>query len=187
MIALTFDDGPNQPFTGQILDVLRDFGVKATFFALGKWVPKAPEIVKRAASEGHEIGNHSYFHPTFNSLSESEGISEITACYQALKDAEIASPTLFRAPFGNIPQWMSPKSSVSWDIHGNDWVTQEPDAIVKPIFDYLDAHEHGIVLLHDGYYREFGFDRSGTAEAARRILERYPRERFCTVSQLLAA
>lgn len=184
MINLTYDDGPNPPYTGQILDVLREFGVKATFFVLGKWANCTPDTVSRIRQDGHTVGNHGFSHVSFALLSEEDAKYDLQAGSGAIFDAwdtrgAVNQP--IRVPFGNIPTWMNPQDSVPWDVHGSDWETQDPDAICKPIFAYLDTHKDAIVLLHDGYYKQFGFDRSGTVAATRKILERYPRERFATV------
>ncbi len=62
IIALTFDDGPHPKYTTEILDLLNEYNIKATFFVLGKFAEQYPEIIKRQAKEGHEIGNHTYSH-----------------------------------------------------------------------------------------------------------------------------
>ena len=193
MIALTFDDGPNEPYTRQILDVLAEYGAKATFFVIGKWVRKAPEIVREIASAGHEVGNHSETHPQMGQLSQDECLAEWGACDRALLDAFSYNPYQqlrqqlrlgpHRCPFGDVPAHHPLGWHTSWDIHGGDWAAESVESITEPIFKYLDAHKGGIVLLHDGYYKEFGADRSKTVEATRRILERYKGEKFVTIEE----
>lgn len=183
MIALTFDDGPNEPYTRQILEVLAEYGAKATFFVIGKWAIRFPEIVKETADAGHEIGNHTFLHPQMSQISQKLAEQEIGACDLVLSQHGI-NAKVFRAPFGDVPGWMSGEHIQGWHVHGHDWAADSVEEITAPIFAYLDEHKSGIVLLHDGFYREFGADRSKTVEATRRILERYKDQKFVTVSEL---
>ena len=183
MIALTFDDGPNDPYTRQILDVLAEYGAKATFFVIGKWVRQSPEIVREVAAAGHEIGNHTETHP-----SGDYGDAEFLLCDEAIENCGLKAPDCARAPFGKSDAYRGHTFGVpfyGWDVHGGDWSADSVEAITEPIFAYLDAHKSGIVLLHDGYYKEFGADRSKTVEATRRILERYKSEKFVTIGEYL--
>ena len=178
MIALTFDDGPNEPCTRQILDVLGEYGAKATFFVIGKWVRQSPEIVREVSAAGHEIGNHTDTHEPMPSG------EDISRCADSVLSAICDFPKSFRAPYGAVTtefaDWHTP-----WDVHGGDWDADSVEAITEPIFKYLDEHRKGIVLLHDGYYKEFGADRSKTVEATRRILERYKCEKFVTIGEYM--
>jgi len=191
MIALTFDDGPNEPYTRQILDVLAEYGAKATFFVIGKWVRQSPEIVREVADAGHEVGNHTETHPSVASLDFNGLAKELQPCAYAIAEALNwkSHSRLFRHPFGQESQlsrssaWCLGCDVVRWDIHGSDWVADSVESITEPIFKYLDEHGKGIVLLHDGYYKEFGADRSKTVEATRRILERYKGEKFVTIEE----
>lgn len=182
MIALTFDDGPNEPYTRQILEVLAEYGARATFFVIGKWVRQAPEVVREIAAAGHQIGNHTETHPQMSSLPLRYAILDGMDCTAAIYQCMVR-PSGFRAPFGDIPKDF-PIKHTHWDIHGSDWAAEFVESITEPIFSYLDEHKGGIVLLHDGYYKEFGADRSKTVEATRRILERYKGQKFVTVSEL---
>lgn len=181
MIALTFDDGPNEPYTRQILEVLSEYRARATFFVIGKWVRKAPEIVREIAAAGHQVGNHT---DTHDSKPESY-LAEISDGAETLWSLglDVPLPYPFRPPFGNAAIYPGIISTL-WDIHGHDWAADSVEEITKPIFAYLDEHKSGIVLLHDGFYKEFGADRSKTVEATRRILERYKNHKFVTVSEL---
>src|SRR5690349_2553137 len=86
-IALTFDDGPNDPHTLHLLEVLAKHNVVATFFMIGRYVRQRPDIVARVASQGHMIGNHTFTHPLLTMKSSARIREEIFQCRQALSDA----------------------------------------------------------------------------------------------------
>lgn len=183
MIALTFDDGPNEPYTRQILDVLGEYGAKATFFVIGKWVRKFPAGVRDIAAAGHSVGNHTETHPQLSALEVDARWDDVMQCDETLAEMGLHTE-LFRAPFGDCSEVMK-EIHTGWDVHGGDWAADSVEAITGPIFAYLNAHKSGIVLLHDGCYKEFGADRSKTVEATRRILERYKGEKFVTIGEYL--
>ncbi len=91
-LALTFDDGPNEPYTAQLLDILAKHAVPATFFLIGKYVQNAPDLVRRIAAEGHEIGNHTFAHPNLAIHSQERLFRELMQCEFALDAAGIRSP-----------------------------------------------------------------------------------------------
>src|SRR5207247_5030405 len=101
-IAMTFDDGPSATLTPQLLDLLAARHIKATFFVIGENVAEHPEIVERAAREGHEIGNHSWSHPNFGKMSEESVRSQLRRTDDAIKNATGKRPTLVRPPYGSI-------------------------------------------------------------------------------------
>ena len=185
MIALSYDDGPNEPYTRQILDVLAEYGAKATFFVIGKWVRQSPEIVREVADAGHEVGTHTETHPNLAQMDRVEAFSDARRGQQSVRWAlgDDSIEPYFRCPFGARPEGPLSFNHTGWDIHGGDWAAESVEAITEPIFKYLDEHGNGIVLLHDGYYKEFGADRSKTVEATRRILERYKGEKFVTIEE----
>src|SRR5437763_11631831 len=90
-LALTYDDGPNDPDTPLLLDVLDSHQVKATFFLIGKYVEQRPDLVRGIAERGHEIGNHTYSHPNLSFVSESREIEELSHCQAELLKAGIRS------------------------------------------------------------------------------------------------
>ena len=190
-IALTFDDGPNDPHTLRLLDALAEHNARATFFLIGKYVRRRPDIARAIQAAGHEIGNHTYSHPNLIFVSGARLRQELTDCGQALEDALGRSATLFRPPFGGrrpnvlrIARSLGLKT-VMWSITGYDWNAQSPDFIVDKIDPKLgQARRAEIVLLHDGSHLGFGTDRSHTIEATRLLLERYAAQRFVGVSQL---
>src|SRR5438094_1017312 len=109
-IAMTFDDGPSAVLTPKLLDVLAARRIKATFFVLGENVAEHPEIVARAAREGHQIASHSWSHPNFAKMSLESIRSQLQRTDDAIKNATGNSRTLFRPPYGSITprekQWM---------------------------------------------------------------------------------
>jgi peptidoglycan/xylan/chitin deacetylase (PgdA/CDA1 family) len=101
-IALTFDDGPNPRRTPELLDLLKSLGVHGTFFFVGKQAALYPDIVRRAASEGHEVGNHTWDHPNLSKLSASDTMRELASTNRLLTDLTGTPPRFFRPPGGNI-------------------------------------------------------------------------------------
>src|SRR3984893_6484311 len=101
-IAMTFDDGPSDKLTPKLLNLLAAHHIKATFFVIGQNVVEHPEIVRRAAREGHEIGNHSWSHANFGKISDESARRELQKTDDAIKDAAGVQPTLFRPPYGSL-------------------------------------------------------------------------------------
>src|SRR5437868_8457195 len=101
-IAMTFDDGPSATLTPKLLDLLAAHHIKATFFVIGENVAEHPEIVERAAREGHEIGNHSWSHPNFGKMSDEGVRGQVQRTDDAIKEATGTRPILLRPPYGSI-------------------------------------------------------------------------------------
>jgi peptidoglycan/xylan/chitin deacetylase (PgdA/CDA1 family) len=152
-VALTFDDGPAAVFTEQVLDVLRDRKVKATFFLCGKNVERYPEIARRIKAEGHAIGNHTYSHPFLYFRSRSFMGDEIDRAQDAIARVTGERPALFRPPYG--ARWLGiydvlrdrHLTLVNWSDTGYDW-KYGSDRIVSEALDHLGPGS--IILLHDG-------------------------------------
>ena len=100
MVALTFDDGPSPKFTPVVLEILKEYDAKATFFLIGKNVRKYPELSRKILSEGHEIGNHTYTHSPINSMLPPIIRSEIEKCRKTIFEATGVSTKYFRPPYG---------------------------------------------------------------------------------------
>ena len=189
-IALTYDDGPNDPHTQRLLDVLALHNAKATFFLIGKYVRQRPEIARAVAAAGHEIGNHTYTHPNLIFVSQRQLRQELENCRKAIEDALGKSPTIFRPPFGGRrPGVLSTAramglQTIMWSITGYDWNAQSPESILNKVTPSLKSNRGEIVLLHDGGHLAFGADRVHTVEATLRLLERNPGRRFVSVSEL---
>jgi peptidoglycan/xylan/chitin deacetylase (PgdA/CDA1 family) len=192
-MALTFDDGPNDPHTMHLLDVLTKHNAKATFFLIGKYVRQRPEIARAILTAGHEIGNHTYSHPNLVLVSAARLRLELEDCQKSLEDALGIKTTLFRPPFGGrrpnvlrIARNMG-MSPVMWSVTAYDWSATSAEVIVGNVTRQLDARgkpQGEIVLLHDGGHLAFGTYRGFTIEATRRLLERYQKKEFVTVSGL---
>src|SRR5205814_9687938 len=101
-IALTFDDGPNEKLTPRLLDLLAQHRIHATFFVIGENVAQHPEILQRAAREGHEIGNHSWSHPNLAKMSDDGVRSQIKRTEEAISGAIGSRPILLRPPYGSL-------------------------------------------------------------------------------------
>jgi len=152
-IFLTFDDGPSNPWTPQILDILKDFQIKATFFVCGKNIERYPKIAKRIVNEGHAIGNHSYYHSKIRSstpllLKDVEKTSEVI-----LKITSTRSK-IFRPPWGIVTPWLkryllkNGLKLILWDIEAHDWKQPQAKIISQRILS--KAKSNSIILLHDG-------------------------------------
>jgi len=188
-LALTFDDGPHEIYTPQILDLLAEHDAKATFFVVGHHVERQPELVQRTLAEGHEVGNHSGTHRRMVLRSPSWVRGEIEYTDDLLRDLGVPEPIHFRAPFGKklwvLPWvlWRMDKVDILFDVipEPADYLHGDPELIAADI--RRKARPGSIVVLHDG-----GGDRPETVEATRQVLETMGGEgwRFVTVSQLLA-
>lgn len=191
LIALTFDDGPDEDFSPQILDILKKYDAKATFFVVGEKVGWHPEIVKRAYSEGHEIGNHTFSHINVEKNSEYEVKNEIEKTQRIIKDTIGIEPVLFRPPYRAISKSMLDiiKSNnmkvVLWsDLDARDWSNPGVYNIVKTIEE--KANSGSIVLLHD--YNSIRNNKSQTIQALEQIIPEMKKRgyKFVTVSEIIS-
>ncbi|MEV3978927.1 polysaccharide deacetylase family protein [Nonomuraea sp. NPDC049758] len=151
-IALTFDDGPGQ-YAGTLLDTLKKYGAKATFFLEGQYVNSRPAFVKRMVAEGHEVGNHSYKHPDFTKIDAGVIRSEIKKTQDAVKKAAGVEPKLLRPPYGLADIQVSDVATefgmpmILWTAGSHDWDTRNVEAIKKKTLEV--AERDGIILMHD--------------------------------------
>jgi len=190
-IALTFDDGPNDPHTLRLLDVLAKHNARATFFLIGKYVRQRPDIARAIQAAGHEIGNHTYSHPNLIFVSGARLRQELRDCGKALEDALGTTVSLFRPPFGgrrpNVLRTARALGlkTVMWSLAGNDWKAKSSEFILEKIAPEVGQLRRAeIVLLHDGSHLGFGMDRSHTVEATQRLLERFKNQCFVGISSL---
>lgn len=155
-IALTFDDGPDQSSTTEILDLLEQYGAKATFFVVGNKVKSNPELLRREYNEGHEIGNHTYKHLFLKRQVSLDVIQEeIERTATEIMNITGQSPTLFRPPGGEFTddsvqliQQLGYKTVLwSWHQDTNDWRHPGTQKIVNKVL--TNARNGDIVLMHD--------------------------------------
>lgn len=186
-VALTFDDGPHPRYTPRVLDILKEYGVHATFFCVGTNVETYPAIVKRAVAEGHEIGNHTYNHYHVAKLDDMALYEDIAACGDAIARITGTHPKLFRPPEGVCSEAVKSYCAsegmaiVMWSVDTRDWAhTPVPDMYQNV---RKNVKNGSIILMHD-----FIGKNSPTPEALRRIIPMLLElgYEFVTVSQLLA-
>lgn len=172
-VTLTFDDGPAEPYTSQILDILRAHDVKATFFVCGSAAERHPALVRRIAAEGHEIGNHTYSHPSLHLRSRAAIAAEVDAAQDALERILGRRPTLFRPPFGVrwFPLWSVLKERglvmMLWTDRGYDGRLDAPGIAAATL---KRLRPGSIILLHDGDEAALKSDRSATVGALPAII-----------------
>ena len=150
VVALTFDDGPNPATTNQALDTLSKYGIKATFFVLGKNVSGNEEILKRMKSDGHVIGNHSWSHPILSQLSLDEAKKQITDTEDVLTKVLGSSSKLMRPPYGAITDDIRNSldlSFIMWDVDSLDWKNKNEASILTEI--QREVKNGSIILMHD--------------------------------------
>jgi len=194
-IALTYDDGPNDPHTLELLEVLAKHDVKATFFMIGQFVRQRPEIARAVAAAGHEIGNHTFTHPLLIFASAGRTGAEIADCRRALEDTIGEPPKLFRPPFGGRrPGTLRIAgefglSPVMWNVTGYDWSAPPAAVIEARVARQVHADGGDVVLLHDGGHRGMGADRAQTVIATGKLIRRYKDQgfRFVTVPEMMSA
>ncbi|WP_141506288.1 polysaccharide deacetylase family protein [Paenibacillus luteus] len=152
LIALTFDDGPDKNYTSDILDILKDKDVKATFFVVGQQVTKNPKVLQRIVDEGHAIGNHTYNHKDLSKLNKQQIIEEVKTADAAIKKAVGFTPVMFRAPYGAVSDTLKVllkagnRDMVGWNIDTRDWAGTSVAGIRKMI--KKEAKPGGIILMH---------------------------------------
>ncbi len=174
--VLTFDDGPAPPFTEQILDILAENKISATFFLCGKNVERHPEIARRIVREGHTIGNHTYSHPFLFPRSRKFIAQEIDRTQEAIERVTGVRPTLFRPPYGGRWFGLMPilrkrgLKLVMWSVAGFDW-KYRTQAIIR--ITTRKMHHGAVILLHDGHEQPppGGIDQSSTVQALPAIIE----------------
>ena len=152
-IALTFDDGPHPEYTAEILDILAEYGIHATFFVIGSNVDQYPELLERELSEGHEIGNHTDTHPHLRGINGALLFDEVEKCENAIKSVTGVTPTLFRPPEGVIEDSVKVMaqeknySLILWDVDTRDWAGRSSADIVKNVTENVSSGD--IILMHD--------------------------------------
>lgn len=179
-IALTFDDGPHEVYTGQLLDGLKERGVQVTFFLIGQNIEGKEDVVKRMKAEGHLIGNHTYHHVNLKEISEKKAEEEVQMTCNKIYDTAGICISFVRPPFGEWKKNLDfdiTMIPVSWNVDSLDWTTENVDKTVKRVVK--DVEEGDIILMHDIY--------ASSVEAALRIVDILQEKgyEFVTVDELL--
>lgn len=184
VVAMTFDDGPHPKLTPLLLDMLKARGLRATFYLIGNRVVTWPDIVRRIADEGHEIGNHSWSHPNLSRRSDASVINEIDRTSDAIFKVTGRPPVTFRPPYGaftrrqrlmlyearNLP-------TILWSVDPQDW--RRPGASVVASRILKGSRPGSIILSHD--------IQSGTVKAMPQTFDGLTDRglKFGTVSQIM--
>jgi cellulose synthase/poly-beta-1,6-N-acetylglucosamine synthase-like glycosyltransferase/peptidoglycan/xylan/chitin deacetylase (PgdA/CDA1 family)/spore germination protein YaaH len=195
-IALTFDDGPNNQYTVQILEILKEKGIKATFFVVGAEIENHPNVLRRVVEEGHEVGNHTFTHPDISKVSEEQLRLELNATQKLAESIIGRNLILFRAPYGRDVEPRTYKEikpletvnelgyySVIMKIDPKDYDPKKPaDEIALTTLEHIDQGLGNVILLHDG-----GGNRSNTVEALPEIIDDLQKSgyEFVLVSELM--
>ena len=192
-VALTFDDGPNDAATPQLLDVLARHGVRATFFNMGNFARERPEIVRQVAAAGHLVGNHSMSHPRLSTEPAARLRQELRDCNALLEDITGQAVIFFRPPFGARRRMVMRVgrelglTPVLWNVTGYDWNPIGVEGILSNLENGIAQNRRdgrgSNLLLHDGGHRGMGAARMDTVRAVDRLLtaRRGAAMRFVTV------
>lgn len=179
-VSLTFDDGPNRKYTPLLLEGLKERGIPATFFLMGKNIQGNEDLVKQIQEDGHLIGNHTYNHVQLNKVSERTAKEEIEKTSNEIFEITGVYPSYIRPPFGawrkdlELSVTMFP---VFWDIDTLDWKTRDPDGVLRIV--EKEVRDGSIILMHDGFQT--------SVDAALRIADELSEKGydFVTVDRLL--
>lgn len=184
-IAITFDDGPHPTLTPQLLDMLAQRHIHATFFIVGQMAKEHPEILQRALREGHEIANHSFTHPNLAKMSDDGVRRELNGTKDVITNAVNRPVTLMRPPYGSLSnaqrKWVHEDLGykiILWDVDPLDWKRPGSEAVTRRILE--GTHRGSIILAHDIH--------PGTVQAMPATLDGLLAKgfKFVTVSELLA-
>jgi peptidoglycan-N-acetylglucosamine deacetylase len=190
-LALTFDDGPNDPHTLKLLEVLASHNVRATFFLIGRYVRQRPDLVRDLVKARHIIGNHTFTHPLLIFQSEAEIRKQLSDCSAALNDVIGGHSNLFRPPFGGrrpavlrIARELA-LEPVMWNVTGYDWNAPPAAEIEAKLTQQIRGGD--VILLHDGGHKQMGADRSQTVIAVDHLIARYRNEgyEFVTIPEMV--
>lgn len=179
-VALTFDDGPSSRYTPELLDGLKERGVKASFFLVGKNIEENSDLIRRMEAEGHLIGNHTYNHVQLDKISDASAREEILKTNNAIYEATGRYPQYMRPPYGAWKKNMEicvEMLPVFWTIDTLDWKTQNVQAVCQVVEKEIE--DGAIILMHDEY--------ETTVNAALKIVDEYQEKgyEFVTVDRLI--
>jgi peptidoglycan-N-acetylglucosamine deacetylase len=191
-LALTYDDGPNDPHTLRLLEILAKHNVLATFFLIGRYAQQRPQIAREIAQAGHVVGNHTFTHPLLTFKSKTEIRNELHTCRVALQDVIGQHSNLFRPPFGGrrpavlrIARELALKP-VMWNVTGYDWNAPPAAKIERKVI--RQTRGGNVILLHDGGHKHLGADRAQTIVATDHLIARFKEKgyKFVTIPQMMS-
>lgn len=179
-VALTFDDGPHPVYTKELLDGLKERGVQATFFVIGKNIEGNEDLIARMEEEGHLIGNHTYDHVKISDMSQEDACCQVQKTSALVKEITGHDTEFVRPPFGAWKKDMEcgfVMIPVLWDVDPLDWTTSDTSLVVRRVVD--DVEDQDIILLHDCY--------ESSVQAALQIVDTLRDEgyEFVTADQLV--
>lgn len=179
-IAITFDDGPHPHYTEELLDGLKERGVKATFFVTGEHAELHPDIIERMSNEGHLIGNHTYSHIQLNSRNREEFKNQIIKTNEIINEITGKEVLYVRPPYGSWDKKFETELNmfpVLWTLDPLDWCSSNASGITNKVV--AKADENDIILMHDYY--------ESTVTAALSIIDELQEEgyEFVTVDEIL--
>lgn len=184
VVAMTFDDGPHPTHTPRLLDMLRERGLRATFYLIGNRVVTYPSLARRIAEEGHEIGNHSWSHPFLDRLDDRSVLQEVDRTTDAIYQVTGRPPVTFRPPYGSFTRsqrtWLNVNRNlptILWSVDPQDW--RRPGALTVANRILQASHQGAIILSHDIH--------RGTIDAMPQTLDGLTARglHFVTVSQII--
>jgi peptidoglycan/xylan/chitin deacetylase (PgdA/CDA1 family) len=196
-IALTYDDGPNPVHTPRLMQILEQYDAKATFFLIGMWADREPELIRELHAAGHAIGNHTHTHPRMPFLSTAGVTDQLARCRAAVEASgvefsRVDGEMLMRPPYGNRrpgtlrAMRASGYVPVTWSVTCYDWRRTATEA--KIARRAARASEGDVILLHDGSNEEPAADRADSVAATEDTLRKYTAEgyEFVTIPELVA-
>src|ERR1700761_6463972 len=182
-VALTFDDGPNDPYTLQLLDLLAQHQVRAIFFLIGDFVRRRPDLARAILNAGHLIGNHTMSHPSLIWERPSRVREELAGCNAVLEDVLGEAVQYFRPPFGSrrpdvlrtaVELGLKP---VMWNVTAHDWDATDSVSLAARVQHLVDRNQRlgrgSNILLHDGGHLELGTDRPVTLATTKILFDRW--------------
>ncbi|MDD3580004.1 MAG: polysaccharide deacetylase family protein [Desulfobacca sp.] len=190
VVALTFDDGPSSRFTPQILALLKNYQIHATFFLLGRHARRYPQVVQALAAQGHEIGNHTYSHLRLAKVNQATLAREMDQTEAVLGQLGARLNGLFRPPYSELSQAAvgylkrTGRKIILWNVDSGDWRGYPATTIVARVLNNLK--NGAIVVLHDNNEYD-NANRQPTVDALRLLLPQMQKKGFrcLTVSELL--
>ena len=188
VVALTFDDGPSHKGTGPVIKILKEHGIRATFYLNGEHIETKPELLTQLINAGHEIGNHSYSHKRMVFMSYSEVAKEVESTTSLIRDFGYTGEIHFRPPYGKnlvvLPYYLANNgiTTVTWDVEPETFEPREdtPELIVKRAMEQV--RPGSIILLH------VMFGEGSTLKALPELITQLKHRgfSFATVSELIA-